>query len=100
MKAQEYFDKYFSNINTAEEIEKNGKEMFRDFAGEYSDIAKKRSVKTTDGAVGVVRELNDKWNSVAGKVEKKFGIKCLKRNAIWNVFLANEWGDRFPRKHD
>lgn len=100
MKAQEYFDKYFASVKSFEEIAENGKAMFRDMAKEYNEIARKRNIKTYGGAVGVVRELNDKWNSVAGKVEKKFSTKVIKRNVIWNVFLSEEWGDTFPRKPD
>ena len=42
--------------------------------------------------IGVVREINDKWNSVAQKLEKKYGQKVLHRNVIWNRCLA----DGFP----
>lgn len=101
MKAQEYFDKYFANAKYADTgFVDNAKEMYRDFAREYEVIKNQRGVKTLEGAVGVVRELNEKWNSVAAKVEKKFGAKIIKRNVIWNTFLSERWGDVFPRKPD
>ena len=99
-KAQEYFEKYFENANSLEEITENIDAMFRDITGEYDEILKKRKVKTLDGAVGIVRELNDKWNAVAGKVERKFSAKVIKRNVVWNVILSERWGEDFPRKPD
>lgn len=68
--------------------------------GEFSEIKAKRNPKTLEGVVGIVRELNDKWNSVAGKVERKFSTRVLKRNVIWNVLLSEGWGELFPRKPD
>lgn len=100
MKAQEYYEKYFENAQSADEIQKNAGEMFRDIIKEYSEISEKRKPKTTDGVVGIVRELNDKWNSVATKAEAKFAVKILKRNAIWNTLLAEKYGERFKRKPD
>ena len=100
MKAQEYYEKYFENAQSADEIQKNAGEMYRDIAKEYSEILEKRKPKTIDGAVGIVRELNEKWNSVANKVEAKFAVKILKRNAIWNTLLAEKYGERFKRKPD
>lgn len=100
MKAKEYFEKYFKNANTFEEISENGKAMFRDMMKEYSEIKEMRKVKTDSGAVGIVRELNDKWNSVAGKVEEKFSTRVIKRNVIWNVLLSEELEAQFPRKPD
>lgn len=100
MKSKEYFEKYFENVHSFDEIVENGKAMLRDMIGEYREIEKVRKPKTLDGVVGIVRELNDKWNSVAGKVEQKFSEPVLKRNVIWNMLLSEKWGDIFPRKHD
>lgn len=100
MKAKEYYEKYFENAKSFEEIAENGKAMLRDMAGEYSEIEKVRKPKTLDGVVGIVRELNDKWNSVAAKVEQKFSVPVIKRNVIWNIYLSEKWGDVFPRKPD
>lgn len=100
MKSQEYFQKYFENAKSKEEITENCKAMFKDFLGEFSEIDAKRKPTTVDGYVGIVRELNEKWNSVAGKVEKKFQQKVIKRNVIWNVFLSEKWGELYPKKPD
>lgn len=100
MKSQEYFQKYFENAKSIEEITKNSNAMFKDFLGEFNEINAKRKITTLDGVIGIVRELNEKWNSVAGKVEKKFSTKVIKRNVIWNVFLSEKWGELYPKKPD
>lgn len=100
MKSQEYFQKYFENVKSDDEIIKNAKAMWKDFLEEFSEIKAKRNPKTLDGTVGIVRELNEKWNSVAGKVEKKFSTQILKRNVIWNVLLSEKWGELYPKKPD
>lgn len=100
MKAQEYYDKYFANAQSADEIAAGGAKMLRDLVNEYSEICEKRKAKTLDGVVGIVRELNDKWNSVETKVEKKFQARILKRNVVWNRLLADKLSDIFQRKPD
>ena len=100
MKSKDYFEKYFENAKTFEEISENGKAMFKDMLKEFDEIKKTRNPKTSDGLVGIVRELNDKWNSVAAKVEQKFSTPVIKRNVIWNVLLADSWVSKFPRKPD
>ena len=101
MKAKEYFEKYFENAKSMKEITENGKAMLIDMMGEYSEIAKVRKPQTLDGVVGIVREINDKWNSVATKVEQKFSVQVIKRNVLWNIMLSEKWGDQlFPRKPD
>jgi len=100
MKSQEYFQKYFENAEDLDEIVKNSKAMFKDFLGEFSEIDAKRKPTTTEGVAGIVRELNEKWNSVAGKVEKKFSTQIIKRNVIWNVLLSEKWGELYPKKPD
>ena len=100
MKAKEYFDKYFENVKTFDEITENGKAMFKDMLKEFDELEQKRNPKTTDGLVGIVRELNDKWNSIAAKVEQKFSMPVIKRNAIWNMLLSEPLPMQFPRKPD
>ena len=101
MKAQEYFDKYFADKKYSDtSVVDSTKEMYREFIKEYEVIKNQRNVKTMQGAVGIIRELNEKWNSVEAKTEKHFGRKVLKRNVIWNKILSELWGDLYPRKPD
>lgn len=102
MKAQEYFEKYFANldIDNLEQIEKTTKEIAREFASEFNQLLKQRKSEKVSVTVAIVKELNAKWNSVVAKVEKKFGFPVLKRNAIYNVALHNAYPNDFPRKPD
>ena len=100
MKAKEYFDKYFGNVKSEQEMIENAKSMYVDFSKEFEEIKEKRKIKTLGGLVGIIRELNDKWNSIATKVEEKFSAQFLKRNAIWNNWLSEKFGDEYPRKPD
>lgn len=100
MKSQEYFDKYFSTVKDGNELLENSKAMLREMLGEFEAIKTQRKVSTVSGIVGIVRELNERWNSVAYKVEKKFSAKLLKRNVIWNMVLADKFSEEFPRKPD
>ena len=100
MKAQEYFDKYFSELpKSNEEAQVVANKMLVDFTQEAKDLMDKRKIQFDSGAVGVIRELNEKWNSVASKVEKKYGFKILKRNVIWNIYLP-ALSPEFSRKPD
>ena len=99
MKAQEYFDKYFDrDFTDAEELSTVCRKVLKDFSGEVKSLMEQRGCKTTAGIVGVIRELNTKWNSLTSKVEKRFGVKVLRRNAIWNIYLADEFPETFDRK--
>ena len=100
MKEQEYVDKYFEKVDDIEEISKNAVILYQDLIKEYSEILAKRNVKTLEGAVGIVRELNEKWNSVVSKVEKKHKEQIIRRNVIWNTLLSDQWGKEYPRKPD
>lgn len=98
MKSGEYYEKYFKAETSLVNIEDKARAMLRDFMQEFDEIKNKREVKTVDGIVGIVRELNEKWNAVANKVERQFSTQILNRNVIWNALLAGEAG--YPRKPD
>lgn len=100
MKAIEYVEKYFSkDFKTVDELRTSVYDMFKEFLGEFDAIKKQRNPKTVDAIVGIVRTLNEKWNSVAEATEKKFGDRIVKRNVIWNELLANEF-PTYQRKPD
>lgn len=107
MKAKEYFDKYFAELAntkvhlTSAEVDKriteNAVAMYRDFLNELTEMNEKRKPKSIDGIRSIVGEINDKWNSVASKVNSAFGVSVIRRNVIWNQFLCTgEW--KFQRK--
>ena len=89
MKAREYFEKYFKDLEiTLPNIVESSKQMLNDFNDELKHLMKQRNCKTDSAAIAVVKELNQKWNSVIEKVHKHYGFVCLKRNVFWNYFAA------------
>ena len=73
--------------------------MLNNFKDELRQLLKQRNCKTDSAAIGVIRELNEKWNSVVAKVDKKFGVKTIKRNVIWNNYAAG-LSPAYKRKPD
>lgn len=98
MKAQEYVDTYMTGLKTAEDCKSKASEMFRAFAGEFQEICDARHVKTIRGQEGVVRELNEKWNSIAARVKIMYNQPIIKRNIIWNHFLSDIDPVKWPPK--
>ena len=102
MKAQEYFDKYFSQADTlpSGELFERSKAMLKDMGDEFAQLGRARNAKTFSAVVSIVNELNTKWNSVASKVEKKCGEPKLKRNVFYNLILHDKFPNKFSRKPD
>lgn len=102
MKAQDYFDKYFAKADTLPtgELYSRSKAMLHDMIGEFEQLRKARKAKTVSAVVGIVNELNAKWNAVANKVEQKCGERILKRNVLYNIVLHDAYPNDFPRKPD
>lgn len=91
MKAKEYFDKYEEKIlhGDTQQIY----ELFMEMVQESKKIMHERHCKTDSAVVGVVREMNDRWNSIVGMFEKKYdGLSPIKRDGYKN-FWVNEIPD-------
>ena len=70
MKAIDYVNKYGEDL-TGEDHEKRSeavKGLINDMMGELIDIMETRHVSTDKGAFSVVKELNQKWNAINGKL--------------------------------
>jgi hypothetical protein len=101
MKADAYFEKYFGSISYPDSsVLEAGQKMYVEFLGEYEVIKEQRHVTTMNGAVGIIKELNEKWNAVESRVAKKFGKRVIKRNVIWNTTLSDAWGETYPHKEN
>lgn len=86
MKAKEYFEKYEEKILCGET--QPIYELFMEMAQEAKDIMKARGCKTDAAAVGVVKEMNDRWNAIVGMFEKKYhGLSPIRRNGYKNFWL-------------
>lgn len=95
MKAKEYFEKYFTDLDSisAEEIENRLRAFFKAMNAESRDICNMRHVKLDSGVLGVLREQTNKWNAVGRLIEKKYGVLLLKQDGFinyWNCRLNRE----------
>jgi hypothetical protein len=85
MKAKEYFAKYDEAIwqeAHEPEVKKDGAmaKMLIDFTSEMSGIIKARNIKTDQGLLGLIEELNVKWNAVVNLFTKKYGASPIRRD--------------------
>lgn len=95
MKAKEYFEKYFTDLDSisAEEIYNRLRAFLKAMNEESRDIANMRHVKLDSGVLGVLREQSNKWNAVGRLIEKKYGAPLLKQDGFinyWNCRLNRE----------
>lgn len=96
MKAKEYFEKYFGDIDsvspdTLDLIKDRADKCFCELVDEILPLYKKRG-STASAMDGVIRELNSKGNAISGLMKKKYGASIFKRNALKNI-----WGDMLER---
>lgn len=77
-KAQEYYDFYHERLyNPTTPDDKRteiGKCIFLDFCDDARELIKKRNMKTDEAALGLIKELNDKWNAMVRIFEKHYGF--------------------------
>lgn len=89
MKAKEYFEKYEQPI--FEDYRENAltgiSNLLKEMMKETGDILSKRGVKQSKAAVAVIKEQNDKWNSICNMFEKKHGVSPLLRDGFKNYWL-------------
>ena len=95
MKATEYFNKYFTDLDTipAEEVKERIWTFMKDLSEETVDICEKRHSFTGSCLEGALKDQNNKFNSVGNMIEKKYGRPLLKRNgfiSFWNKLLEQE----------
>ena len=89
MKAKEYFAKYGESVyrEALDGKFEIGQTLFIEFASEFKAISEQRNVRSNRAAVAVIKELNEKWNSLAAMFEKKYGVEVIKRNAVLNYYM-------------
>ena len=89
MKAKEYFAKYGESVyrEALDGKFEIGQTLFIELASEFKTISKQRNVKSNRAAVAVIKELNEKWNSLAAMFEAKYGEPVLKRNAVIDYYV-------------
>ena len=84
MKAKDYFEKYedliFSDIR--EESTTYTTKLLVELSKEVDTLYKNRRGKSNSALVGVIKEINQKWNAIGTLFEKKYGVSPLKRNGF------------------
>jgi len=91
MKAKDYFNREIAEAKEAVRLQEQNLlddvayGLYKDFAAELQEIAKKRNVKFDRGIVSAVRELNTKWNALAGMFEKELGVPILQKDGFMNA---------------
>lgn len=78
MKAKEYA-KMFEGLSDEKEIKDKIVEVYKLFIGEIIEISKQRKVGCNSALFGVIREVNQKWNSLVNR------CPFLKRDAIIEI---------------
>ena len=89
MRAKEYFEKYEQPMlkDSEEDILTAISDLMREMMRETNDILTKRGIKKPKAAVAVIKEQNDKWNSICNMFEKKYGSAPLLRDGFKNYWL-------------
>ena len=94
MKAIDYFRKYndelFNPPITMAACQVRIGDLFEEFGRETIDICKKRNVSRIDGLHGVVKEQNNKWNTLVTLFEKDPshpGISPIEKDGFTKLWL-------------
>ena len=82
MRAIAYYAKYSEGLLNAETGKETATNMIGEFLDEMKELIETRHIKTDRGAVGCVRELNEKWNAIVAIFEKRNGASPLIRNGF------------------
>lgn len=104
MKAKEYYAKYKDQI-----MSKNGMnrttalcDLLCELSNEAKEMIAKRNIKTDDGTVAVLHEMNEKFNAVCRLFEKEFGLTPLRKDGFMNYWRNKipALDERLSRKED
>lgn len=93
MKAKDYFEKYENAI--IEDVKGNStsgiSKLLIELSEEVEAIYRKRGGKSNCALIGVIKELNQKWNAIGALFEKRYGASPLKRNGF-----IKYWKNQLP----
>lgn len=92
MKAKEYFAKYDSllmgQVENDEQLAQSISALLLELSAEVNVLAKQRKARTNSAIAGIVRELNEKWNSICSSFEKKYdGFSPIKFDGFKNYWI-------------
>ena len=91
MKAKEYFEKYFADLESPDvDFVDITVKFISELSNETISICDARHSRSDSTVDGALKEQNQKFNSVANMIEKKYGRPYLKRNGF-----IEYWEKRF-----
>ena len=95
MKAKEYFEKYFNDLEKIEQSEFDNRivNFFTDLTNEVKQLCKIRHSTSNSTVEGIMKEMDAKANAVNALIEKKHGKPLFKRNMFsqyWNIQFEKE----------
>ena len=96
-KAKEYFEKYFNDlesVSSAEEFDSLISRFISDLCQEVVDLCEVRKSGRDEVVMSAIKEQNDKWNSVARRIEDKYGRSLLKRNGF-HTYVESQFKQAF-----
>jgi len=85
MKSKEYFEKYFPLVQSAKDSVQTGKavyDMSMEMASEVSTIASARHAISGKAVMAIIKEQNQKWNSVANLFAQSSAGAVVRRNGF------------------
>lgn len=95
MKAKEYFEKYFTDLDDISVDESNERiiKFMQDLKDETISICDMRHSRLNRSCEGALKDQNNKFNAVGNLIEKKYGRPLFKRNGFINF-----WHRRFEEE--
>lgn len=88
MKAKEYYAKYHDQLPSPNEKEcfHAISDLILELSGEVKTIASQRKAKTNQATIGIIREINDKYNAIVSLFEAKDGASPIKRDGFMSFW--------------
>lgn len=91
MKVKEYFAKYLPTIKASLDIPEATDRViygiYQEMSLEVKTLCEKRNAQKPEALCSVIREINQKWNSLAFLFEKELGFPIMQRDGLKTVIL-------------
>ena len=86
MKADEYVEIYIATEKIAD-VRVAVERVIHGLVGEIKELMEKRKVQSNSGALGVVKELNEKWIAIANRLKKRKGMAVLQEDGFKKILI-------------
>lgn len=102
MKAREYFANYYDAIIKEVSGGTENKALSRlliAMLDETIDICEDRHIRLMTGMQNVIREQNNKWNTIANMFERRYGSPVLKKDGF-SAWIGKRLSEKLGIKED